>query len=51
MKVSYIGYIRVSTTKQGEAGVTLSAQRRAIQEYAKRHKPEIKEIIEEECSA
>jgi len=44
---AYIGYIRVSTVKQGETGVSLQAQREAIEAYAKRHDLSIKDWFEE----
>jgi DNA invertase Pin-like site-specific DNA recombinase len=34
---TYIGYIRVSTARQGERGVSLQEQRDAIARYAERN--------------
>lgn len=42
-----VGYVRVSTTKQAEDGVSLSAQRRALEAYASAHGLEIAKIYEE----
>lgn len=44
---SYFGYIRVSTTKQGEQGSSLQEQRGAIEAYAQRHGLFIAEWFEE----
>src|SRR5437667_12710681 len=43
---SYIGYIRVSTTKQGE-GVSLEVQKDAIARYAERNQFQITQWLEE----
>ena len=48
---TYFAYIRVSTTKQGEEGVSLQEQRRAILEYAARKGFVISEWFEEQVSA
>jgi DNA invertase Pin-like site-specific DNA recombinase len=48
---SYYAYIRVSTTRQGEEGVSLQEQRRAILEYASRRGITISEWFEEQLSA
>ena len=37
MEGRFISYIRVSTQKQGNSGLGLEAQRRAIQEYVNRN--------------
>ena len=37
----YFGYIRVSTARQGERGVSLQEQREAIARYAERNQLEI----------
>lgn len=44
------GYVRVSTHKQGE-GVSLEAQREAIQEYAQKHEIKISKWYEEKETA
>lgn len=44
-------YVRVSTTRQGEEGVSLQEQRRAILEYASRRSITITEWFEEQISA
>lgn len=44
---SLYAYIRVSTTKQGEHGVSLQEQRAAIERYALQHGVEIAEWFEE----
>lgn len=43
----YIGYIRVSTPKQGTHGVSLQEQRDAISRYAERHQFSIAKWMEE----
>jgi site-specific DNA recombinase len=47
----YYAYIRVSTTRQGEEGVSLQEQRRAILEYACRNGITITNWFEEQVSA
>lgn len=42
-----IGYVRVSTTGQAEAGYSLEAQRRKIQAYCELHDLDLIEIIED----
>lgn len=44
---TYFGYIRVSTARQGERGVSLQEQRDAISGYAERHQLEISRRFEE----
>ena len=44
-------YARVSTTRQGERGVSLPEQRDAISRYAERHGLEIVQWFEEQESA
>jgi site-specific DNA recombinase len=51
MDKSYFGYIRVSTTKQGEKGVSLQEQRAAIVQYAQRHSLAVIQWFEERESA
>jgi site-specific DNA recombinase len=46
-----VAYVRVSTTRQGEQGVSLPEQRSAISEYAQRHALRITEWFEEQQSA
>lgn len=48
---TYFGYARVSTVKQGEHGVSLEAQRDAIQTYATREGLEITQWFEERVTA
>ena len=48
---TYLGYIRVSTAKQGERGVSLQEQRDAILRYAERHQLEISRWFEERETA
>lgn len=48
---TYYAYIRVSTTRQGEEGVSLQEQRRAILEYACRNGITITNWFEEQVSA
>jgi site-specific DNA recombinase len=48
---TYFAYIRVSTTRQGEEGVSLIEQKRAILEYAARRGITIAEWFEEQISA
>lgn len=47
----FFAYIRVSTAKQSERGVSLQEQRDAIANYAKRHGLEISEWFEERVTA
>lgn len=47
----YFGYIRVSTQKQGEKGVSLQEQRDAIESYARQERLEIVEWVEERITA
>jgi site-specific DNA recombinase len=47
----YFGYIRVSTAKQGEKGVSLQEQRDAIAQYAERFGLEIDRWFEEQETA
>jgi site-specific DNA recombinase len=47
----YFGYIRVSTVKQGEHGVSLQEQREAIERYAERNKLALVEWFEERETA
>jgi site-specific DNA recombinase len=47
----YFGYIRVSTIKQGEQGVSLQQQREAIERYAQRNSCEIAQWFEEQETA
>lgn len=49
--IGYIGYIRVSTAKQGVHGVSLQEQREAICRYADRHKVELTIWLEERETA
>jgi site-specific DNA recombinase len=51
MEKKYVGYIRVSTAKQGEKGVSLQEQRDAIDQYAKRYQLTITQWFEERESA
>ncbi len=51
MKKHYFAYIRVSTQKQGEKGVSLQEQRGAIQGYAQRNDLEIDRWFEERETA
>jgi DNA invertase Pin-like site-specific DNA recombinase len=48
---TYFGYIRVSTARQGERGVSLQEQRDAILRYAERHQLEISRWFEERETA
>lgn len=48
---NYFAYTRVSTTRQGETGVSLSEQRSAIEHYAKTHHFSISNWYEERLSA
>src|SRR5713226_4548043 len=43
----YFGYVRVSTVKQGEKGVSLQEQKDAIARYAQRYSLEISQWFEE----
>ena len=47
----YIGYIRVSTAKQGERGSSLQEQRSAIEAYAAKHGLSVTEWLEERETA
>lgn len=47
----FFGYIRVSTTKQGEQGSSLQEQKAAIEAYASRHGLKIIEWFEEQETA
>jgi len=47
----YFGYIRVSTVKQGEHGVSLQQQREAIERYAQRNNCEVIQWFEEQETA
>lgn len=47
----YFAYIRVSTARQGQTGVSLQEQREAIQLYADRHQLHISEWFEERETA
>jgi site-specific DNA recombinase len=51
MENKYFGYIRVSTAKQGEKGVSLQEQRDAIVRYAERYGLTIAQWFEERESA
>lgn len=51
MDKKYFGYIRVSTAKQGEKGVSLQEQRDAIVQYARRYDLNIVQWFEERESA
>ncbi len=48
---TYVGYIRVSTVRQGERGVSLQEQRDAISRYAERNNLEISRWFEERETA
>ena len=48
---SYYAYIRVSTTKQGEKGVSLQEQKSAIKQYANQNGLKIKKWFEEQETA
>lgn len=48
---NYFGYIRVSTVKQGEHGVSLQEQRDAIARYSQSNQLEITEWFEERLTA
>jgi site-specific DNA recombinase len=47
----YFGYVRVSTVKQGEQGVSLQQQREAIERYAQRNNCEVIQWFEEQETA
>lgn len=47
----YFGYVRVSTIKQGETGVSLQQQREAIERYAQRNSCEVVRWFEEQETA
>jgi site-specific DNA recombinase len=51
MPATYFAYIRVSTAKQGEKGVSLQEQRDAISRYAERHQLLIANWFEERVTA
>jgi len=51
MSKSFIAYTRVSTTRQGQAGVSLQEQSRAIKVYAEKHDLQIVDWFEEQYSA
>ena len=51
MEKRYFGYIRVSTAKQGEKGVSLQEQQNAIRQYAQRYGLSILQWFEERESA
>lgn len=51
MTNSFIAYTRVSTQRQGERGVSLSEQRRAIKTYARRRRVQIVDWFEERATA
>jgi site-specific DNA recombinase len=51
MEKKYFGYIRVSTAKQGEKGVSLQEQKDAILQYAQRYGLSISHWFEERESA
>lgn len=42
-----VGYIRVSTSKQGQSGLGLEAQRAAVETYAAQHGADILEMVTE----
>src|SRR5262249_15883848 len=48
---SFFAYIRVSTTRQGEQGVSLQQQREAIEKYAQRNALHIQQWFEEQETA
>src|ERR1035441_3168767 len=48
---TYFGYVRVSTARQGERGVSLQEQRDAILRYGERHQLEISRWFEERETA
>jgi site-specific DNA recombinase len=48
---NYFAYIRVSTTRQGEHGVSLQQQREAIERYARKNDLEISQWFEEQQTA
>ena len=47
----YFGYVRVSTTKQGELGVSLDEQKSAIEEYAAKNSCHISQWFEDRETA
>jgi site-specific DNA recombinase len=51
MEKKYFGYIRVSTAKQGEKGVSLQEQKDAIAQYAQRYELSVAQWFEERESA
>jgi len=51
MEKKYFGYIRVSTAKQGEKGVSLQEQKDAISQYAQRYGLTLTQWFEERESA
>src|SRR5690242_14383021 len=48
---TYFAYVRVSTAKQGEKGVSLQEQKEAISRYAQRYSLEVSEWFEERETA
>src|SRR4051812_33165542 len=51
MEKQYFGYVRVSTAKQGEKGVSLEEQRQAIERYSQRYGLGISRWFEERETA
>jgi len=51
METKYFGYVRVSTARQGEKGVSLQEQMAAIQQYAQRYALNVAQWFEERESA
>lgn len=51
MQKQYFGYVRVSTAKQGEKGVSLEEQRQAIERYSQRYGLSIAQWFEERETA
>jgi site-specific DNA recombinase len=47
----YFGYVRVSTPKQGQTGVSLQEQRTAIEQYARRHNLSVARWYEDQVTA
>jgi DNA invertase Pin-like site-specific DNA recombinase len=48
---TFFGYIRVSTARQGEHGVSLEHQREAIERYANKNNLQIAKWFEEQETA